>query len=154
MSGQTAGCKADRMSCDLPDLLPHRPPMLLLSRLDGFSATGSRATAELREGNPFLRPDGLLERAAYAELMAQCFAAGSGALARSVGKPPIVRGYLAALRDVAVHGDARLGETLAISVDLVAALSPATMLQGAVRSADRLLAAGRFTIFIPEKESG
>ena len=128
--------------------------MLLLSRLDAFSAEGARATVELREGNPFLRPDGLLERTAYAELMAQCFAAGAGALARRADKPPAAWGYLAALRDVAVHGDARCGETLAVSVRIVAALGPVTVLEGEVRSADTLLAAGQLKIFIPEKEQG
>jgi len=142
-----------RMSQDLSDLLPHREPMLLLSRLDAFSETGARATATLREDNPFLRPDGLLERAAYAELMAQCFAAGAGALARRLEKPPPAGGDLAAWRDVAVCGDARCGETLAISVSITAALGPVTVVEGEVRSADGLLAAGQFKSFIPEKES-
>ena len=141
------------MPQDLSDLLPHRAPMLLLSRLDGFSETQAQATATLREGNPFLRPDGLLERAAYAELMAQCFAAGAGALARCLEKPPPAWGYLAALRDVAVYGDARCGETLAVSVSITASLGPITVVEGEVRSADALLAAGQFKIFIPEKES-
>jgi predicted hotdog family 3-hydroxylacyl-ACP dehydratase len=128
--------------------------MLLLDRLDAFSGEEARATVELREGNPFLRPDGLLERVAYAELMAQCFAAGAGALARRAQKPPAAWGYLAALRDVAVHGDARCGERLTVSVRLVAALGPVTVLEGEVRSAGALLATGQFKIFIPEKEHG
>ena len=136
----------------LPDLLPHRAPMLLLSRLDAFSAEGARATAELQEGNPFLRPDGLLERAAYAELMAQCFAAGAGALARQAEKPPAAWGYLAALRDITIHGDARLGDTLTVSVTLVTALGQVTVLDGEVRSTDTPLAAGQFKIFIPEQD--
>ena len=138
---------------ELSALMPHRAPMLLLSRLDAFSAEGAQATAELREGNPFLRPDGLLERAAYAELMAQCFAAGAGALARCAGKPPTAWGYLAALRDLAVHGDARVGETLAVSVTIVAVLGPVTVLEGEVRCADTLLATGQIKIFIPGQES-
>jgi predicted hotdog family 3-hydroxylacyl-ACP dehydratase len=142
------------MLSTLSELLPHRAPMLLLSRLDAFSEEGARATAELREGNPFLRPDGLLERAAYAELMAQCFAAGAGALARRAEKPPAAWGYLAGLRDIAMHGDARLGETLAVSVSIVAALGPVTVLEGEVRSADALLATGQCKIFIPEEEHG
>jgi predicted hotdog family 3-hydroxylacyl-ACP dehydratase len=137
---------------DLSAIVPHRAPMLLLSRLDAFSEEGARATVELREGNPFLRADGLLERAAYAEIMAQCFAAGAGALARRAEKPPTGWGYLAALRDIAVHADARLGETLAVSVTLVAALASVTVVEGEVRSADRQLATGQLKIFIPEQE--
>lgn len=128
--------------------------MLLLSGLDEFSEKGARATVELRKDNPFLRPDGLLERVAYVEFMAQCFAAGAGALARRMETPPAAWGYLAALRDITVHADARLGETLAVSVALVAALGPVTVLDGEVRSANTLLATGQFKVFIPEKERG
>jgi len=129
--------------------------MLLLSSLDAFSAEEARATADLREGNPFLRPDGLLDRAAYAELMAQCFAAGAGALARQTETPPAALGYLAALRDVVIHGDARLGDTLTVSVKLVTTLGPVSVLEGEVRSAaDTLLATGQLKVFIPEQEQG
>ena len=140
------------MRHDLSDLLPHRAPMLLLSGLDDFSEKGARGTVELREGNPYLRPDGVLERAAYAELMAQCFAAGAGAFARRAHKPPAAFGYLAALRDIAVHTDARCGETLVVSVNITAALGPVTVLEGAVRRADTLLATGQLKLFIPEQE--
>jgi len=137
----------------LEELLPHRPPMLLLSRLDAFSAEGAQAAAELREGNPFLRPDGLLERAAYAELMAQCFAAGAGAVARQTETPPAAWGYLAALRDVAISGDARCGDSLTVSVRLTASLGRITVMEGEVRSAtDALLATGQLKVFIPGQE--
>jgi len=142
------------MTYDLSLLLPHRAPMLLLSRLDDFSEKGARATADLREGNPFLRPDGLLERTAYAELMAQCFAAGAGALARLAEKQPAAWGYLAALRDIAVYADARCGESLDIAVTVVTTLGPVIVLEGEVRSAKTLLAAGQVKIFIPEEERG
>jgi predicted hotdog family 3-hydroxylacyl-ACP dehydratase len=86
--------------------------------------------------------------------MAQCFAAGAGAFARTTGKPPAAWGYLAALRDIAIHGDARLGDTLTISVHVVTALGPVTVLEGEVRSAGALLAAGQLKAFIPEQEEG
>ena len=63
----------------LTAIVPHRAPMLLLSGLESFSSEEARATATVLEDNPFLRPDGKLERVAYAEIMAQCFAAGAGA---------------------------------------------------------------------------
>ena len=146
------------MSHDLSAILPHRAPMLLVSRLDDFSAEGARATVELRADNPFLRPDGLLERAAYSELMAQCFAAGAGALARRMGKSPTAWGYLAALRDIVIHADARCGEILSVSVKVVATLGQLAVVEGEVRSANypagTLLAAGQFKVFIPEEEDG
>jgi predicted hotdog family 3-hydroxylacyl-ACP dehydratase len=126
--------------------------MLLLSRLDAFSEEEARGVAELREGNPFLRADGLLERAAYPELIAQCFAAGAGALDRLAEKPRAAFGYLAAMRDIAVYADARLGETLTIRVKLTAALGEVTVLEGEVRSADTLLATGQLKLFIPQQE--
>ncbi len=134
----------------LEDLLPHRAPMLLLDKLEGFSSEAAQATMNVTEENPFVRVDGLLERAAYPELLAQCLAAGAGAARRAAGHPPPNRGYLAALRHVMIYEDARLGDALRIAVRLTARLGQVMAVEGEVRKNGRLLAAGTFKVFLPE----
>lgn len=144
------------MADNLLAILPHRAPMLLLSKLDAFSDVSARATVELQADNPFLRPDGLLERAAYPELMAQCFAAGAGALAKRLEKPPPAWGYLAALKNITFQADAHCGETLTVSVKIAATLGQVTVVEGEVRLANHpaapILATGQFKVFIPVEE--
>ncbi len=124
--------------------------MLLLDELLAWSLEEVRATVCVRQGNPFLRSDGLLERAAFAELFAQCFAAGAGANLRDNGEHIPTVGYLAALRDVEVLGDARLGQQLIVATHTKAFFNGIVVAEGEVRAGKKLLARGTFKIFIPE----
>ena len=135
----------------LTALMPHRAPMLLLSRLESFTSEEARATAAVRDGNPFLRPDGKLERVAYAEIMAQCFAAGAGASLLAAGGVCAGWGYLAALRDVTVHADAHVGQRLDVVVRVSARLGEIAVVDGEVQAEGQLLATGQFKIFMPEE---
>ena len=137
---------------DLTTLMPHRAPMLLLDRLESFSHEGARGVVDICEGNPFLRSDGVLERVAYAEILAQCFAAGAGALQSQSGQKAATLGYLAALRDIAVHADAKLGQRLVAEVRVAARLGGVTVVDGEVRANGLLLASGQFKVFIPQEE--
>ena len=135
----------------LTALMPHRAPMLLLSRLESFTSEEARATATVLEDNPFLRPDGKLERVAYAEIMAQCFAAGAGASLLATGGSCAGWGYLAALRDVTMHADAHVGQRLDILVRVSARLGEIAVVDGEVHAEGQLLATGQFKIFMPEE---
>lgn len=135
----------------LTAFVPHRAPMLLLSELESFSSEEARATAAVRDDNPFLRPDGKLERVAYAEIMAQCFAAGAGANLLAAGGACAGWGYLAALRDVTVHADAHVGQRLDVLVRVSARLGEIAVVDGEVHAEGQLLATGQFKIFMPEE---
>lgn len=137
----------------LVDFLPHRPPMLLLGGLKCFSAGKASAWAVIEADNPFLRPDGLLEGSCLVELMAQCCAAGMGALLREQGKKPSLFGYLAALRDMRMFDDARQGDLLDVETCLVARLGDVAVVEGAVRRRGQMLAAGQMKVFIPEGDA-
>ena len=135
----------------LTALMPHRAPMLLLSRLESFTSEEARATATVLEDNPFLRPDGKLERVAYAEIMAQCFAAGAGASLLATGGSCAGWGYLAALRDVTMHAEAQVGQHLDVQVRISARLGEIAVVDGEIHADGQLLASGQFKIFMPEE---
>ena len=135
----------------LTALMPHRAPMLLLSRLESFSSEEARGTMTVQADNPFLRADGTLQRVAYAEIMAQCFAAGAGASLLAAGGVCAGWGYLAALRDVTVHADACVGQRLDVLVRVSARLGEIAVVDGEVHAEGQLLATGQFKIFMPEE---
>ena len=135
----------------LTALVPHRAPMLLLGKLDSFTSEEARATAPVLQDNPFLRSDGKLECVAYAEIMAQCFAAGAGANLLAAGGSCAGWGYLAALRDVTVHADAHVGQCLDVLVRVSARLGEIAVVDGEVHAEGQLLATGQFKIFMPEE---
>ena len=84
------------------ELLPHRPPMVLVDRLISFDATGARVAACLGPDHPFASPRGVPAHVGI-ELMAQACGVHVGALARSNGGAVQMgfllgtRGYVASL---------------------------------------------------------
>ena len=132
----------------LDALMPHRPPMRMLEAVVEASAEHAVGRMVVREDNPFLGKDGLLDRAAFPEIMAQCFAAGAGQ-ARGARV-----GYLAAMRHIVMHGDARLGDALDVTSRLVTSLSGVMVIAASIARNGELLAEGELKVYIPEPLPG
>ena len=72
----------------MTDLLPHRPPMVLVDRLLSFDEDNAHVQVEIRPDHPFLRPLGV--------------AAHVGALARQAGTD-VRLGFLLGTRSYVAH---------------------------------------------------
>ncbi|MBO7152947.1 MAG: SPASM domain-containing protein [Lentisphaeria bacterium] len=114
------GCFRNRGKLDLiPSLpipsagmLPHASRMLLIDRIVYLSETSSVHEAVVRDDNPFLNADGVLERSALPE-----YAAQAAALRDSVekgGKPS--PGLLSEVQKGSFYGQVRAGDLLKITV--------------------------------------
>ena len=123
-------------------LLPHRPPMLLIDTLHKASAEEIEAEVTITSECIFLRDDNSLEPAASLEVLAQCFASGSGFF-------EIKWGYLVSMRGMKVHGKAFLGDTLRAVVHPVAELEGIIVADGELYCKDKLLVSGQFKVYIP-----
>ena len=129
-------------------LLPQRPPMLLLDRI--LSCTASEGTADtlVSPGNLFRLPDDTIHAAALFELMAQTYAAVHGYQNQLAGKPVSI-GYLAGITRAVVHGPARLGDRLLITVRQTALVQPFIRAEARVVRDGQTLAEGELTLFVP-----
>jgi 3-hydroxyacyl-[acyl-carrier-protein] dehydratase len=96
------------------DLVPHRPPMLLLDELVRAEGDEALATGRVREDCPFLTERGELDSLAGAELIAQASAAlqAVGSSARGTASA----GMLVGMRDFEVLGTAKVGSSLEVIV--------------------------------------
>lgn len=90
--------------------LPHRPPMAMVEKI---LAIGPESAAEMtvREGNPFLRPDGTLDPAAIPEIAAQSAAAVDSFRFDGASRP----GFLVSAKRVKVLRQIRRGDVLRIA---------------------------------------
>ena len=129
-------------------LLPQRPPMLLLDRL--LSCTPSEGTADtlVAPGNLFRLPDDTIHTAALFELMAQAYAAVHGYQNQLAGKPVSI-GYLAGITRAVVHGAARVGDRLLVTVRQTALVQPFVRAEARVVRDGETLAEGELTLFVP-----
>lgn len=99
------------------DLVPQRPPMLLLAEVLAADARAITCAAEV-QGDDLLVREGRAPAAAAIEYMAQTIAAHAGLRARAAGRP-VARGVVVACRDLVLrveHLD--VGDRLEITAEL------------------------------------
>ncbi len=102
----------------IADLLPHEAPMLLLDRVEGYSADTAVAVVEIRPDHPLLAEDGVPAHVGI-ELMAQACGTHVGALARAEGQP-VKLGFLLGSRDFRCDTDGfQVGDVLRIAVSVI-----------------------------------
>jgi 3-hydroxyacyl-[acyl-carrier-protein] dehydratase len=142
-----AGRHPENLPAPVAGLVPHRRPVRLVEELVSVHATGGRATAVIQKDNPFLTPDGALERSAYVELIAQAFAAIQGWHDRQQSRPPRA-GYLVGADGVEFAGTARVGDRIDITIQKTDTFGAFILVDGRVTAGNQLLAAGRLKLWL------
>jgi radical SAM protein with 4Fe4S-binding SPASM domain len=126
-------------------LVPHKPPMLVLERLLEVKES-STAEVKVSEDMVFVGEDGVLDDVAYLEMLAQAMAAHTGFMNVDNGGAP--EGLLVGVKGLAVHGHARVGDTLKIVVGKVAQYgSELAVVRGEVFRNGTRLAEGEITVW-------
>lgn len=95
------------------DVLPHRPPMVLVDRIVSHDATQTVCALDITSFTPFLC-DGVVPAWVGVEYMAQCVAAHAGLLAHARGET-VRPGLLIGARSVDFHVDGfTVGQTIVV----------------------------------------
>jgi predicted hotdog family 3-hydroxylacyl-ACP dehydratase len=103
----------------LIELVPHRPPMLLLDEVLAFDGEHARCSVRLRPDSPFAR-SGRVPSWVALEYCAQCVAAFAGLRGRAEGDRPPRIGFLIAARELVLEVDAfDAGDVLLVQVHRV-----------------------------------
>ncbi|HSQ77343.1 MAG TPA: radical SAM protein [Nitrospirota bacterium] len=131
---------------DAAQLVPHKPPMLLIDRLLEVKERASLSEMTIREDMVFVGEDGKLDDASYAEVISQAIAAQEGF--RMLGsRNPQQEGFLLGIKDLEITGSARIGDTLRISVFKVAKFGDFGIIRGEVRKGDTPIACGEVKVW-------
>ncbi|MDF1580909.1 MAG: hypothetical protein P1P74_09050 [Desulfuromonadales bacterium] len=133
------------------NLLPHRPPMMLIDRLLTYQPDRS-GSAEVTLGSDCVLVDGTLNRVALVEMMAQTYAALKGYEDLSQGKP-VLEGFLVGIRKARFAADAQVGDTLIVKVATIGAIDGFYMIRSSVRRDDTILAEGTLKLWVPGESS-
>jgi predicted hotdog family 3-hydroxylacyl-ACP dehydratase len=100
------------------ELLPHRPPLILLDRVVGYDDASLVAEVEITERSLFRDSEGVPSHVGI-EYMAQACAAYVGLLAKTAGGSVKI-GFLLGTRDFKAHAPwFRVGQTLAVTVAIL-----------------------------------
>ncbi|MBN2644652.1 MAG: hypothetical protein JXR59_04165 [Desulfuromonadaceae bacterium] len=130
------------------ELLPHRPPMLLIDELLECQPTSGRVTARFDANSLFADRGGQIEPVVMVELLAQAWAAVKGWQDRSQGLP-VRQGYLVGGRSVTVYQAPRIGESLSIVVELAGEIDGFAVIDGQIVCGKNTLAEGSLKLWIP-----
>jgi radical SAM protein with 4Fe4S-binding SPASM domain len=131
---------------DASQLVPHKQPMLLIDRLLEIQERASLSEMIVRPDMLFVGSDGRLDEASYPEIMSQALAAHEGF--RKIGSHnPQQEGFLLGIKNLAISGSARVGDTLRISIFKVAKYGDFGILRGEVRNGDTLIASGELKVW-------
>lgn len=141
---------------DITAVIPHRPPVLLIDEIEEVEF-GKRGVGVRRidPGDDFvgtyLPGQDVMPRTMLIEALAQtaAFVAAGGKLTPGAdpnGYPTV--GYLVRLGDVVFSGDARLGDTIRLSVELVSSLGSIYKFAGVVRVGETEICRGSLTFSV------
>lgn len=132
---------APPLPLDAALLVPHRPPMLLVSQLLACDSDASEAIARLPAECPLAREDGEIEPAALIELMAQTCAAAQGYRGLQQEQPPRV-GYLVGITKTELSGSLHAGETCRVLAKVIGVLGPFAVTEATVVRDGQVIAKG------------
>ena len=137
------------LPCDARPLVPHQPPMRLVSRLlkkadDSLEGSESIIEAVVPHSGPFLKNGRLLPEY-YIEVLAQAVAASDG-FPREEGKKPAT-GLLAGIDEFSWTSRAKPGDLIRITVHKTFEFGAAFILSGFISNDSGQIAKGKLKIW-------
>lgn len=131
------------------DLLPHRPPMVLLDEIVSCDAASAVAKTTIRRTSPFIAGGGVPVYVGL-EYMAQVCGAYAGAIARAKGEAVKI-GFLLGTRQYRAHVPRfRVGEQLTISASVLYLDSEMAAFDCRIEIDGRLAAEAQLTVYQPD----
>ena len=137
---------------DILELLPQRPPFVMVDRLTYDDETSTRSIFTLREGNLFCS-GGRMEEAGLIENMAQTCAARMGYRARTEPQSDgMVRvGFIGAIRGITIVRVPLVGEVLTTTVEVKEEIFSTSLVETKVEIGDEVIASGSIKIFLTDQ---
>ena len=137
---------------DILELLPQRPPFVMVDKLTHYDKTGTRSFFMVREGNLFCF-GGRMEEAGLIENMAQTCAARMGYRARTeLQSDGMVRvGFIGAIRGITIVRVPLVGEVLTTTVEVKEEIFSTSLVEMKVEVGDEVIASGSMKIFLTDQ---
>lgn len=135
---------------DLRELLPQRPPYLLVDRLLDYNTELIRCRLQVTVDHMMV-DDGRLSPAGLIEHIAQTCATRIGFINKYILHRPVTIGYVASLRDLRLERLPRVGETIETEVRVLEDCFGMTLITARVTSADEVLATGEMKIALTDR---
>ena len=135
-----------RLPIAVEELIPQKLPMRVIDTLVKVAERTADVTVTLSQDMLFIDEDGLLDEAAYLEMIAQAIAALDGFKHMGASKPAS-KGFLLGAKKLEILGKAHVGDTLKISFYKYASYGGFGIVKGTVLLNNHVLAKGEVKIW-------
>lgn len=135
----------------LKELLPQRPPFVMIDRLVSSDAVFSVTELEVKSDNVFVE-NGKLTAAGLVENIAQTCAARIGYINLSSGQTVKI-GVIGSISDMNIVRTPKVGEHLVTTIQLLEEVFQMTLVEAVVRSNEEELVRGRMKIALTDIDS-
>ena len=129
------------------ELIPQRPPMVLVDRFEGIDAEGVSTTGYTVEPAGLFVAGGRMSECGIIEHMAQSAAARIGWCCRAKGRPVPV-GFIGAVSRLELHDLPRTGAHLRTRLRIVQEIGPLSLAEVRTEADGRPLAEGNLKIYL------
>ena len=140
------------MNPELEQILPHRPPMVLIDSLTRCDSETAQASKTFTSGDYGLEEDGRVTEPMLIECLAQTVAAAQGRQARLHGDEP-AEGMLVGVSGFEFLRHACQGEALTLTTRVTHRVGQFLVVEGSVRAAEELIATGELKLYIRNRVS-
>lgn len=138
----------DWQSIPITDLIPQRPPFVMVDKVVSCDNTDAITEFVVREDNIFL-DDMKLSPAGIIENMAQSCAARMGCISR-LSSGPIKIGFIGDIRDCTILRQPDCHETLTTHVEVIEEVFNLTLANVETKVADEVIASARMKIALTD----
>ena len=134
------------------DLLPQRPPFIMVDTLTHLDETTTRTRLKVRADNILVENDELTESGVI-ENIAQSCAARMGYRSKYVCSDEVKIGFIGSINNLVINELPKVGEELQTTVEIVSEVFNITLVKTKVEVGDKLIASCEMKISITDKET-
>ena len=139
----------DFASIDVLELLPQRPPFVMIDKLLHFDEVNTTTCFEVRADNLFVE-DSVLNSCALVENIAQTCAARMGYNNHFIYKENVKLGFIGSVRDLVILRDVKVGEVLTTSIEVMEEIMSLTLVRASVKVGDETIVTAEMKIALSD----
>ena len=131
---------------NVQDLIPQRPPFIMIDKLLSFSETATSSSFAIKTNNIFVE-NGEFKEPGLVENIAQTAAARAGYISKTGNKPVLV-GYIGAVNNLQVFFLPKTGDELITEITIENQIFDVTLISGKIVCNEKKVAQCNMKIFI------
>jgi len=137
---------------DILELLPQRPPFIMLDELTHFDKVITRTRTKVTADNIFVENDRLSESGVI-ENIAQTCAARMGYINKFITSDKVKIGFIGSIKDLVFEALPKEGDELITTIEVVSEIFAITLVNAKIEVGDKLIAACEMKISITDMSS-